>query len=113
MRALSSRAVRRPAPQPGDVLASRPTARADSFAISVVPSVRHAVVRRYDEAIATVTKFAREHAVDAWYTCNHTHFLRVAQYRSRKSSSHDKPRVPAMSRRWLRAHEVDCDKHGQ
>jgi hypothetical protein len=86
VRELSSRAARGAAPQQGDVLASRRTARDDSFAISVVPAVTHAVARRYDEAIKTVTKLARQHAVDAWYTCDHTHFLRVAHYRSRRSS---------------------------
>ena len=113
MRKLRTRAARRPAPQEGDVLASRPTARADCFAISVVPAVTHAVARCYDEAIATITKLAREHAVDAWYTCNHTHFLRVAHHRLRKSLSQDKARVPPMSRGWLREHELDCGKHGQ
>jgi hypothetical protein len=76
----------RPVPQPGDILASRPTARADSFAISVVPAPTHAVARRYVEAIASVREFARQHAVDAWYTSDHTHFLRVAHHRSQETS---------------------------
>ena len=72
---------RRLVPQQGDVLASRPTARADRFAISVIPAPTHAVAARYDEAIASIREFARQHAVDAWYTSNHIHFLRVAHHR--------------------------------
>lgn len=78
--------LRRPVPQPGDVLAARPTARADSFAISVVPASTHAVAKRYDEAIASVRQLAQQHGVDGWYTCNHIHFLRVAQHRSEEAS---------------------------
>jgi hypothetical protein len=73
-------------PQPGDVLASRRTARADSFAISVVPEPTHAVARCYVDALASVLEFARRHAVDAWYTSDHTHFLRVAHHRSQETS---------------------------
>ena len=78
--------LRRPGPQLGDVLASRPTARADRFAISVVPAPTHTVAKRYDEAIEFVREFAQQHAVDAWYTCNHIHFLRVAHHRSQEAS---------------------------
>ena len=78
--------VRRPVPQQGDVLASRPTARADRFAISVIPAPTHAVATRYDEAMASIREFARQHAVDAWYTCNHTHFLCVAHHRLQETS---------------------------
>jgi hypothetical protein len=78
---------RLPVPRQGDVLASRPTARADNFAISVIPASTHTVVRRHADAIAAVREFAREHAVDAWYTCDHIHFLRVAQHRSREERS--------------------------
>jgi hypothetical protein len=75
-------ALRPPAPQVGDIVASRPTARADTFAIRVIPAPAHAVARRYDEAIASIRQFARQQMVDAWYTCDHIHFLRVAQHRS-------------------------------
>jgi hypothetical protein len=88
MREVTARRVSafpRPAPQRGDVLASRPSARADSFAISVIPAPTHAVARRYDEAISSICEFARQHGVDAWYTCNHTHFLRVAHHRSQET----------------------------
>ena len=69
MREVTTRSMTafwRAAPQEGDIVASRPTARADRFAISVVPEGTH--------------------AVDAWYTCNHTQFLRVAHHRSREAS---------------------------
>lgn len=78
--------ARRATPQAGDVLASRATARADRFAISVIPARTHAVAGRYDEAMASIKEFARQHAVDAWYTCNHTHFLRVAHHRPEAAS---------------------------
>jgi hypothetical protein len=77
---------RRAAPQEGDILASRPTARADNFAISVIPAGTHAVAGRYDEAITSIRTFARQRAVDAWYTCDHIHFLRVAHHRSHEPS---------------------------
>ena len=77
---------RRAAPQKGDILASRPTARADNFAISVIPAGTHAVAGRYDEAITSIRTFARQRAVDAWYTCDHIHFLRVAHHRSQEPS---------------------------
>jgi hypothetical protein len=75
-----------PVPQQGDVLASRPTARADRFAISVIPAHSHAVAGRYEDAIALIQNFARQHAVDAWYTSDHTHFLRVVHHRSQEMS---------------------------
>ena len=72
---------RRPAPKSGDVLASRPTARADVYAISVIPSKAHIVVARYQDAIERVEELARGLAVDGWYTCDHTHFAPVARHR--------------------------------
>ena len=78
--------LRQPVPQQGDILAARPTARADQFEISVTPARPHAVATRYDEAIASIREFARRHAVDAWYTCNHTNFLCVAHHRSQETS---------------------------
>jgi hypothetical protein len=72
---------RRPAPTSGDVLASRSTARADVYAVSVIPGKAHIVVPRYQDAIGTVDELARGLAVDGWYTCDHTHFARVARHR--------------------------------
>jgi hypothetical protein len=71
----------RSGPIQGDVLASRPTARADLYLISVVPSIEHTTARRYPEAIETVRTLARQRRVDGWFTCNHTHYARIAQYR--------------------------------
>ena len=72
---------RRPFPQSGDVLVSRPTARADIYAISVVPAAAEIVATRYNDAMERVRELARELAVNGWYTCDHTHFARVASHR--------------------------------
>ena len=68
-------------PQSGDVLASRPTARADIYQISVVPTKADLVAMRYDDAMERVRELARVLAVDGWYTCDHTHFARIASHR--------------------------------
>jgi len=68
-------------PQRGDVVASRRTARDDVYAINMMPATSHAVAGDYDHALDIVRRLARLHAVDGWYTCDHTHFLRVAHYR--------------------------------
>ena len=72
---------RRPAPQLGDVLVSRPTARADVYAISVIPSQARIVAARHQDAMEKVDELARGLAVDGWYTCDHTHFARIATHR--------------------------------
>ena len=72
---------RRPAPKSGDVLVSRPTARADVYAISVIPSKARIVAARYQDAMEKVDELARGLAVDGWYTCDHTHFARIARHR--------------------------------
>ena len=72
---------RRPAPRSGDVLVSRPTARADVYAISVIPSEARIVAARYQDAIEKVDRLARGLAVDGWYTCDHIHFARIARHR--------------------------------
>ena len=79
---VSGMPSRRPFPQSGDVLASRPTARADIYAISVVPTKADLVAMRYDDAMERVRELARVLAVDGWYTCDHTHFARIASHRS-------------------------------
>jgi hypothetical protein len=73
---------RRVLPQSGDVLASRPTARADIYEISVVPTRADLVDMRYDDAMKRVRELARVRAVDGWYTCDHTHFARIASHRN-------------------------------
>ena len=78
----SREASRVPSPQSGDVLASRPTARADIYEISVVPTKADLVPMRYDDAMKRVRELASALAVDGWYTCDHTHFARVASHRN-------------------------------
>ena len=73
---------RRQYPQTGDVLVSRPTARADIYEISVVPTKADLVATRYDDAMERVRELARVRAVDGWYTCDHTHYARIARHRN-------------------------------
>ena len=79
---LHPTAQRSSAPRPGDVLASRPTARADLYFISFVPRAAHLTAGRHQEAIHSVKELARQLGVDGWFTCNHTHYARIAHYRS-------------------------------
>jgi len=72
----------RSAPQAGDILASKRTARADVFTISTIPTGSDITVTRYSAAIERVQELARARRVDGWYTCDHTHYVRVASYRS-------------------------------
>jgi hypothetical protein len=74
----------RSAPKDGDVLASKRTARADFYTISVVPDTWHIRARRHSEAIDKVQELAEQLGVDGWFTCNHTHFARVATHRPHK-----------------------------
>ena len=74
--------ARRSAPQTGDILASERSARADVFAISIMPTESDVTVTRYSAAIERVQELARTRRVDGWYTCDHTHYARVASYRS-------------------------------
>jgi hypothetical protein len=69
-------------PRPGDVLVSRSTARADRYWIRVVDDAAQTVARRFDAAMRTAKQLARRLKVDGWYTCDHTHFVLVAQHRS-------------------------------
>jgi hypothetical protein len=73
--------VRRTAPQAGDILVAERSARADMFSISTIPTDSDIVVTRYSEAIKRVQELARRRRVDGWYTCDHTHYARVASYR--------------------------------
>ena len=72
-------------PRAGDVLVSRRRARADVYAISVIDGAEQSVARRYDHAIMRGSTLARDYAVDAWYTSDHTHFVPVARHRSQFS----------------------------
>ena len=69
-------------PQPGEVLASRPTARADVYEISVVPTRADLVAMRYDDVMERVRQLARVLSVDGWYTPDHTHFARIVSHRN-------------------------------
>ena len=71
----------RPVPQPGDVVASRATARSDNYTIRILPDTAYEVAVRYPDAIETVRQRARRLEVDGWFTADHTHFLRVAHCR--------------------------------
>ncbi len=76
------REARRPGPRAGDILASERSARADVFAISIIPTDSDITVTRYSAAIARVQELARTRRVDGWFTNDHTHYARVASYRS-------------------------------
>lgn len=73
----------RPALQAGDILVSERSARADVFAIGIVPSDGDVTLTRYSAAIERVRELARARHVDGWYTSDHTHYARVASYRFR------------------------------
>jgi hypothetical protein len=72
--------------QAGDVLVSRPTARADVYEISVVPSLARLSDVRYEDGWETGRQLARRLAVDGWFTSDHTHCLRIATYRPYKAA---------------------------
>jgi hypothetical protein len=73
----------RPTPQAGDVLASKRSARADVFRVCIVSGADDTRVKRYQEAIDRVRELARELQVDGWFTCDHRHYARVANFRQR------------------------------
>jgi hypothetical protein len=70
-------------PIAGDVLASERSARADVFAISLVPAEGHLIIPRYSDAIERVRELARRLRVDGWFTSDQTHYARVASHRPR------------------------------
>jgi hypothetical protein len=63
------------------VLVSRPTARADVYDISVVPAGGRISNVCYEDGLETGRQLARELSVDGWFTCDHTHVLRIARHR--------------------------------
>ena len=73
----------RSVPQTGDVLASARTARADVYTISIIPAPALLTATRHSAALEKVGELARVLAVDGWFTCNHTHYARVASFRDR------------------------------
>jgi hypothetical protein len=68
-------------PKCGDVLVSRPTARADLYETSVIPAVAHISDNSYEDGKNSGRQLARELAVDAWFTFDHTHVVRLAHHR--------------------------------
>jgi hypothetical protein len=72
---------RRSAPQAGDILASERSACADVYTVSIVPTDTHVTLKRYSAAIQRVQELARAGQVDGWYTCDQTHYARIARYR--------------------------------
>ena len=64
------------------MLVSRPTARADVYDISVVPAVARMSDLRYEDGKESGRQLARRLAVDGWFTCDHTHVMRIATYRT-------------------------------
>jgi hypothetical protein len=78
----SWRPTRPPVMKSGDVLVSRPTARADVYDISVVPAAARVSNVCYEDGMETGRQLARELAVDGWFTCDHTHVVAIAKHRT-------------------------------
>lgn len=74
-------------PRAGDVLASARTARADVYTISIVPAPAHLRERRHSAAIEKVRGLACRLKADGWFTCDHTHYARVANFRETRSGA--------------------------
>jgi hypothetical protein len=81
-RNVSSTRSRRSRPVSGDIVASERRARADVYAISVVPAVAQIFALRYRDAIERVGELARQQEVDGWFTGDQTHYAQVARYRA-------------------------------
>lgn len=75
----SPKPTRRPGPASGDVLVSKATARTDVYSISVVPAAADFVANRYQDAVTMARTFASRRRVNAWYTCDHRHFVRLCK----------------------------------
>jgi hypothetical protein len=78
---FQGRPARRAVPQAGDILASERSARADVFAVSIIPTGDDITVTRYSAAIERVRELARARQVDGWFTSDQIHYARVASYR--------------------------------
>ena len=68
-------------PQSGDVVISRRTARADAYAVSIVPAQLRLRLTRYTDAIEKGRDLALRARVDAWFTCDHTNYVQVGAFR--------------------------------
>jgi hypothetical protein len=82
IRGLSWRPTPPPVMKSGDVLVSRPTARADVYDISVVPAAARVSSVCYEGGMETGRQLARKLAVDGWFTCDHTHVVPIAKHRT-------------------------------
>jgi hypothetical protein len=83
----SSRPLRSSRVKSGDVLVSRPTARADVYEVCVLPAVTHTIHIRYEDGMEAGRQLARSLGVDAWFTCDHTHFMPIVAYANRITSA--------------------------
>ena len=77
-RRLSPGRLRSSRVKPGDVLVSRPTARADVYHIHVVPAASHASRSCYEDGMEAARQLARSLGADAWFTCDHTHVVSIS-----------------------------------
>jgi hypothetical protein len=77
----ASSPLMRHAPKTGDVLASRRSARADLYTISMVPARLQTTAGSYSAAIDEVRTLAEEHQVDGWLTYDHTHYVPIVAHR--------------------------------
>ena len=68
-------------PQNGDVLVSNRTATVE-HEISIVPDRPDLVCRNHNTAVAKAHELGRARQVDVWLTEDHTHFLKLASYRT-------------------------------
>jgi hypothetical protein len=78
---MEQQLVGRALPTSGDLLVSRRSARADAYDIGVVSESVHTVARSYEEAIDKANGLAGSLSVDAWFTCDHRHYARIARHR--------------------------------
>lgn len=64
-------------PQAGDILIHRTTASPPRYVVNALPGPPQAAYETYDQAVASVTRFATAQRIDVWYTDDHRAFRRV------------------------------------
>jgi hypothetical protein len=69
-------------PDVGDVLVSRRTAT-QAYAVSIVPGPAQISTASRDQAVKKAREYAAEMQMNVWYTEDHIHYLRLAEYRAR------------------------------
>jgi hypothetical protein len=67
--------------EPGDVLVSQSSARADVYDITVIPDMARESHARYEDAVEAGRQLAARLTVDGWFTSDHTHFACIARHR--------------------------------